>query len=292
MFSLTYLSSLCARDLNSSVSTDTIPFELTSHNNLSIKAVINGSDTVDLMFHTAAHDISLIKATTDMVHTIKWDQAETVQSWGGESKSRFSRYNSLQIGSMRWDSLSIWENNNSGPETDGKFGPDLFNKKVIEIDFDQQHLLIHETLPQKAATYSMTPLSYENGFMFIVGSSTIGDHIYPNRFLIHTGYGRTILYDDHFIAQSQLGKHIEITEQQELKDSFGNILKTNKGILPLFGLGQDFFTDIPVGFFEGQIGRQKMSVIGGNLLKRLNIIIDANREYIYLKTNSLKELPY
>lgn len=40
---------------------DTIPFQLTAHNNLSIKAVVNKQDTVDLMFHTASSGVTLIK---------------------------------------------------------------------------------------------------------------------------------------------------------------------------------------------------------------------------------------
>ena len=45
--------------------------------------------------------------------------------------------------------------------------------------------------------------------------------------------------------------------------------------------------DITVGFFSGAIGRQKMSVLGGNVLKRFNILIDSEREHIYLKSNGL-----
>jgi len=48
--------------------------------------------------------------------------------------------------------------------------------------------------------------------------------------------------------------------------------------------------DIPVGFFEGSMGRQKMSVIGGEILKRFNLIIDSNRKYIYIKPNGYSEI--
>lgn len=35
------------------------------------------------------------------------------------------------------------------------------------------------------------------------------------------------------------------------------------------------------------IGRQKMSVIGGEVLKRFNIVIDAERSFIYVRPNQL-----
>lgn len=47
------------------------------------------------------------------------------------------------------------------------------------------------------------------------------------------------------------------------------------------------FFGISIRFFKGAIGRQKISMIGGDVLKRFNWIIDAKREYIYLMPNSL-----
>jgi hypothetical protein len=264
---------------------DTIPFELTAHNNISIKATLNEADTLHLMFHTAASSLTLIREVAEKLTSIHWNRSDKVESWGGESEARFSADNSLQIGAFRWDSLAIWENENSGPGTDGKFGPDLFEGKVMEIDFDNRMLIIHEALPEKTGEFEKLPLVFESGFMFIEGSSRVGGKDYANRFLIHSGYGGTILYDDQFVENSKIGEQIAITAEQELKDSYGNILKTKKGTLPRFAIGKVVFKDISVGFFEGAIGRQKMSVMGGDLLKRFNLIIDSDRKNIYLKSN-------
>ncbi|WP_459212046.1 hypothetical protein [Aquimarina rhabdastrellae] len=272
--------------------TDTIPFELTKHNNIAIKAILNGTDKVNLMFHTATSGITLIKEVTDKFTSMQWSQGDHVKSWGGENKSRFSKNNTLQIGNFKWSNLSIWENKNSGPTTDGKFGPNLFKDRIIEIDFDNRILILHQTLPNKIAAYQKLALQFENDFMFINGISKVGDQNYPNKFLIHSGFGGTILYDDEFVQKTKIGNQITIIDQQELKDSYGNVLKTKKGILSQFKLGKEAFENIPVGFFEGAIGRQKMSVIGGNLLKRFNLIIDAKRTHIYIKSNQLKDSPY
>lgn len=269
-----------------------IPFTLTSHNNISIQAVINEVDSVDLMFHTATNSMTLIKEVTGSLSSISWDESTEVQSWGGKSEARFSEFNHIQIGPMKWDSISIWETEKSGPRTDGKIGPNFFKGYVIELDFDAEILTIHSALPAKASGYEKLNLIYKDEYMFIEGISTIEDTVYPNHFLIHSGYGGTILYDDQFVADSQIGKHIPITAEQELKDSYGNVLKTKKGILPSFKIGTHTFENIPVGFFEGTIGRQRMSVIGGNLLKRFNFIIGANRKHIYLKQNGLTKTKY
>ena len=270
----------------------TIPFQLTSHNNISIQAVLNQTDTVDLMFHTAASSVTLTTTAIKNLQKIQWDTEEEVNSWGGNGAARYSKSNELAIGTLQWDSLAIWETTNSGPTTDGKFGPNLFEDYIIEIDFDKSILVLHDTLPKKTEDFVKIALFLEDDFLFLQGESSLTAGNYENKFLIHSGYGGTILFDDKFVADHQLGTQIEIIDEKELKDSYGNVLTTKKGKLPLFTLAETSFEDIPVGFFEGIIGRQQMSVIGGDLLKRFNLIIDRDKEQLYLKPNELRSATY
>jgi hypothetical protein len=271
---------------------DTIPFILTSHNNISIKAILGSVDTLNLMFHTAASTVSLTTKATGKIKSIHWNSQVDLGSWGGRANSRYSKNNSIEIGNLNWDNVEIWEVENSGPATDGKFGLNLFDGYYVEIDYDKNLLLLHETLPIKAEIYLKMELFTKKSGFFIQGTSTINGLDYKNQFLIHSGYGGVILFDNKFAAESKIGERIEIIEEKELKDSFGNVLKIKKGSLPKFTIGNIDLLDIPIGFFEGKIAQQDQSVIGGDLLKRFNIIIDANREFIYLKTNQLKNIAY
>lgn len=272
---------------------DTIPFVLTPHNNMIVKAVLNGQDTVDLMFHTAAGgDLTLIKSATARLTTLNFNGQDTVNSWGGDNASRYSTGNALQIRDLKWEDVSIWENENSGPLSDGKFGPDLFAGRAIEIDFDRNRLVIHSAMPKLGDDYEKLDLVFENGMMFVEGLSTIGGATYPNRFLIHSGYAGAVLFDDAFADKNKLNDNLKITDEKELKDSYGNVLKTQKAIMPAFSIGGATLTDIPVGFFAGSIKRQKISVLGGEVIKRFNMVIDPRRENIYLKANTLMDTPY
>lgn len=287
--------SLCSCHKSTSIEDNilhTIPFTLTEHNNISIKAVLNKKDTVNLMFHTAANSLDLTKKAAKKINSINWDNETEVNTWGGNATSKTSKNNTLEINGLKWDSLTIWENENSGPTTDGKFGPTLFAGKVIEINYNKGVITLHKIVPKYSKDYIKLPISIENKMMFIECISTIGEDNYTNRFLIHSGFGGTILYDDSFIAKSKIGQRIKIKSQQELKDSYGNILMTKKGEIPLFTIGGFNFKNMPVGFFEGSIGRQKMSILGGDILKRFNIIIDSKREIIYIKQNQLLNTPF
>jgi hypothetical protein len=95
------------------------------------------------------------------------------------------------------------------------------------------------------------------------------------------------LLDDKFVRENNIGQQIIITGEKKLQDAYGNVLITKRGNLPMFIMGKLQLVNVPVGFFEGAIGRQQISIIGGDILKRFNWIIDAKREYIYLKPNNL-----
>ena len=274
------------------ISPDTIPFVLTDHNNISIQTILNGKDTLNLMFHTAVNAVSLTRKATEKLPDLAFDDPETVESWGGQSSSRTSRGNALQIGRQQFTDLTIWENEHSGPNTDGKFGPNLFAPHVIEINYDLKIIILHPALPQLDEHYVKVRIEVENDAMFIEGNSIIAGEAYKNRFLIHSGYAGTLLFDDEFSNQHKMGEKLEIISESELKDSAGNRIKTQKASMPAFRLGGVEFNDIPVGFFAGTIGRQRMSVLGGDLLKRFNSVFDLDNQQLYLKPNQLSNLPF
>jgi hypothetical protein len=270
-----------------------IPFQLTAYNNLSVRAILNGQDTVNLMFHTASSSIDLTEETTRKIRSLKFERTDSVNSWGGAgNSSRFSKGNTLQIGEMTWSDKPVWEDKYSGPDTDGKFGPNLFAEKVIEIDFDKKVMVIRTSLPAKIVDYQKLKLIFEKDALFLEATCEIDGTSFKNRFLIHSGYAGAMLFDDKFVADNKIDEKLKTVDEKELKDSFGNVLKTKKAILPRLMIGTEILSDVPVGFFKGAIGRQKMSIIGGDLLKRFNLIIDAQRAYIYLRPNDLKNTSY
>ncbi len=83
-----------------------------------------------------------------------------------------------------------------------------------------------------------------------------------------------------FVQENELGEKLKIVGSKELKDSYGNVLKTQSATVPSFRIGEAVPHDVTAGFFEGAIGRQKMSILGGEILKRFRIVIDGKREFI------------
>ncbi len=290
LFELAYGQSIKKMDKDSY----SIPFVLTEYNNIVIKAVINGRDSLALMLHTAANSVDLTTVAVQKMKSIRFNgTADSIKSWGGQSNTaRFSDSNLLQIGNMQWKNIAIWEDENSGQHTDGKFGINLFKGKVLELDYDNRIIHVMETLPPNLASYTKMKLTNVGSQMFVEADCIIKGIHYENKFLIHSGFPGAILFDDKFAADNKLDEKLQLLGEKKLKDSYGNVLITKQALLPLLRIDTISFYDIPVGFFQGAIGRQKMSIIGADMLRRFNLVLDAKREYIYFKPNSAKWIAF
>lgn len=267
---------------------DTIPFVLTGYNNIALEALLNRQDTVRMMLHTAVNGMYLTSATTARIKKLELSGAtDTVSSWGtSKNVARHGTIAGLQIGKLTWQNIPFTEDQNSGQETDGKIGLDLFENKVVSINFDKKFIVITDELPGNIDTYQKIELTSDNGLLFIDVTLSVEDSTLHNPFLLHSGYAGDLLIDDFFANAHKIGDKLKIIGEKNLQDSYGNTIKTRTAILPSISISNQTLKDVPVGFFEGAIGNQPISVVGGDILKRFNIIFDARRKYIYIKPNS------
>ena len=267
--------------------THTIPFKLTEANNLVVSCMLNETDALELMFHTANSDVVVTCDAAKRLTSIQFEKSAAISSWGGESSARVSEGNTLQLSSLSSNNVRIFEDQHSGPGTDGKFGPDLFGNRIIEIDFDQSLLKLHDRLPDIGDGYQKLDLTIENGMWFCEGTVGTQANEHAHRFLIHSGFGSSVLLDDAFVQANELQSKLKVLSESQLTDSIGNVLKTQKVELPLLQIGNCEFRNVPTQIFDGAIRQQKISLIGGELLKKFNLIVDAPGGSIYWKPNRL-----
>jgi hypothetical protein len=267
-----------------------IPFTLTEANNISVPVVINGTESLELMFHSAVDSISLTTEAVKKMRTLTISESVNVESWGGVAQAGVSTGNRLQIGNLGWKDQTIYIDGLSGPGTDGKFGRNLFTGKILEINFDTRELGIHVSVPkavtEATSTYQRLDFLLLQESMYVVGELTVGDNTFTNQFMIHSGFGGTALLDDAFVSTHQLASKLDTISERELKDSFGNVLRTRKVKLPMLSFAGVHFSDVPIEIFDGTLGNQKVSVLGGDLLKRFNLIVDSANQHLYLAPNA------
>jgi Aspartyl protease len=271
--------------------TDTIPFTLNRQSNICVKARINYSDTLTLMFHSASTGITLTRTTVDTKLALSATQSDTVQTWGGSAESQYSEGNTLKIGKLTWDNQTIYINENSGANTDGKFGHDFFSDKILEFDYDNKWLLAHAKLPQKARKYHKMNLYVSDGALFMEGGLTIGSTLYRDTFMIHTGYGGAILLDPSIGDQYNMKAQLATISSSELRDAYNNVFKIETKQLPELRIGNKRLKNVPLSF-AARSSEIPMKVFGNDLLKRFNVIFDFEKRHIYLKMNGLADVAY
>lgn len=268
-----------------------IPFRLTAADNLVVRATLNGVDDVDLMFHTAFSGVALTKTATAKLASFRADGAVDVKSWGGTASARRSGGNALRIGALERRGLEIFEDEFSGSETDGKFGPDLFSGRAFVVDFDAREIVVSDALPALDERHRLE-LSTVAGAMAVVGEISVGDVRFATPFMVHTGFGGTALLDEELVREHGLETRLEIAVGGALKDAYGNEVKTRKARLPSLRFGATAFENVSVGLFPGRIGGVRTSVLGTGLLKRFNLHFDAERRSLYAVPNRAFALPF
>ncbi|MEL6589521.1 MAG: hypothetical protein AAFQ68_05550 [Bacteroidota bacterium] len=264
-------------------SPDKLHFQLNEANNMMVDASLNGRDSLKLMFHLAESEVSLTEAAVARLDSIKLQDGGTANTWGGTHSIKAATNQQLQIGKWQWDSLMIFVDRLSGPGSDGKFGPRLFGDHLIELDFTHQLLILHPQAPDALADYASIPIEMDGNLMFVEVQSRLGDSLLTHRFMLHSGYGGGLLFDDAFAEQHQLGEQLTIIKEQKLKDSFGNVLTTKQAIMPGIGIAGLEMEEVLVGFFEGEIKRQSISVMGMEVLRHFDLIIDPKAATLYLR---------
>ncbi len=257
---------------------DTLPFTLTAYNNIKVKAVLNGQDTLELKFDSGTTGLLLTR-----------DAIKNKTHLAGNSRAD----NTLTLGSMRWDSLRIYPVELSGQGTDGRFGWDLFDGKVVEIDYDKNLFIVHPQLPPTDETYARFAIEYTHTLFCIRAALQVKGRQYANRFLFDNGYQRTIMLDTILISEQGFPKDLPVLKKVIMKNGQGQeipVLTVNNEQL---NLGQHVLRNIPVQLMTtANPTGFKTHILGNEVLKRFNTLLDFQHNEVYLKPNSLYNLPY
>lgn len=264
----TRIESPALKDYSAKNENDTIPFTLTDHNNLLFHVVINDKDSLPVIFDSGTSGLLL----DDNVYK--------------------KEYNSLTIGRFHWDSLDVYPVSLSGHGSDGRFGWDLFDGKVVEIDYDRSLFIVHTRLPDTHG-YTALPIEYTHDLFCIRGDLAVRGVRYPGRFLYDDGYERTILLDTALVAETGYPRDQPVLKKSVLRDGRGRevpVVVFNNERLDLNAVS---LYNIPAQLLAAaNPARFKTHILGAEVLKRFNTLLDFQHDVVYLKPNGLMDAAY
>jgi len=259
-------------------SQEKIPFRLTKHNNIIVKTLVNGKDSLDLMFQIAMEDASISPNRTRKADHIMF-------------KNEISNGNTVKIRTKEYKNIRFFDNELTGHEADGKIGTGIFKGKAFKIDYDNHQFIVYDIMPDLEG-YSSTPLFFNDGQFFIAADNIIDNQQQEVYFLLQSGYSGGILYSNEFADGKQLDQKLKVSGEKILKNSTGQSVITKQGILPFLKLDNIVLKDVSAGFFAGDLKTQKVSYFGADLLRRFNWIFDAERNRVYIQKSKYFNAPY
>lgn len=270
---------------------DTIPFLLTARNNVLLQAILNERDTLLLMFHTGMRGFTIIEAAKTKVHGLAIADTVHAGSWGGTGSVGRSLHHRLRIGHHTWDDLEMDVDELSGEGSDGKVGYDLFADQVLELDFDQRRLILHDRPPADRTGYSAVPLTYRRSGFYITGRVTTPTAVFDQAFMVHTGHSGALLFGTRSNAEHPALATLDSTGVERLKDPFGHELHNKRTRIPALELGGFTCSNVPASLMDTR-SRIPASVIGCGLLQRFNWLLDLRNDVLYLRPGAAFGRPW
>lgn len=257
---------------------DSIPFFINKYNTNFLKVIFEGTDSLILNFDTGANEVAL---TNDALKT--------------KFKFRPKLYNteySLQIGSKFYKN-QVHDIEMAGHETDGLLGWDNFDGMIVELNYDDNKMIIHSKMPNQILndkSYQTFKIRYIDNKPYIESELQQNGIKSKNWSLFDLGYVRTIMLDNNLLKES----HIPISDMKVLKkvimhDVSGNEIPVITYDLETLKIGNFRLKNVPVQVLSqsNSIRGIDTHILGNDILKRFNTVLDFQKNVIYLKPNKL-----
>ena len=263
---------------------DTIPFTLTAYNAIAFKAIVNGTDSVNLHFDTGSWDFRLTKDAIVKKTKLLSGQTETTPNF-----KKLNKVHKLQIGKLVINDPDFAATDMTAHDMDGRFGWNLFEGKQVELDFDNNRMIVHTGKLIKAPKgYVRSNLEFRNSFMIVKGAMKKGAQLLAGDFLMDTGSGQAIILDSAWAASTDFAKGLQLIRSIVLHNPRGDKFETKVVLAPGFEMNGYALTNIPT-LILGTRNPAGFSInnLGNDLLKRFNMILDFKNDCIYWKPNKL-----
>ena len=256
---------------------DTIPFTLGSNNRIYLSARLNGSAPLNFQFDLGAGGSILKKGSVRKV-AMKFDGTIFLHNSDGRNEVPTSSGNTLTIGPLTWkENTTFAVADNLDRSEDGLLGNSLLIDKVVEIDYDRRLLIVHDTLPPIPTGYHKRSIILDGVVPFVQADIVIAGDTLTNWYMFDTGYSGLLRLNAAASKRHKL--------DERARRAFNPFKATY--VLPEFRIG-----GFPIASVKGVVHEMRSDstmggLIGNELLKQFNVILDNQNGDIYLRPNGL-----
>jgi hypothetical protein len=264
-----------------------------------IRACLAGiPDTLQFILDTGSAGISLDTNTCLQLGIQLTPTDRVVRGVGGSKTVAFAMDRTLLLPGLQVDSLDFHINDYElisqvyGLQIDGIIGYSLLSKFIVKIDYDTETISIYQkgkfNYPKGGHMMrpSLTLIPIVNAFL------KNGKAQHYNRYYFDTGAGMCLLLSHQFVQDSAIlssrkrQRKVIQTEAQGL----GGKMNMDITTIQEFKIGSYSFRNVPVYLFDDVTNVTAYPFLGGmvgnDLLRRFNLILNYGKKEIYLIPNS------
>lgn len=259
---------------------DTIPFTLGDNHKVYVDATLNGTAVRNIQLDLGAGG-TLINKTSIPKVKMNFDQVTTLTNSDGVNQVPNASRNRLQIGNLVWDSLPIAVASNMKEHEDLLIGNSLFRDRVLEINYDKRIVVLHDSLP-RVTGYSRHEMILDGGTIPYgwVSLSVNGKEL--------TGW---VMFDTG--ARTSIVNTADVPFWYRVWVELLSMLGLGDAVAPKLRIGDDALTGFEYKTRDmGAGGKELKMLLGSDLLKRFNFILDNQNGYLYMQPNTLTHEPY
>ena len=273
---------------NEEVTTDTISFQLGEDNGIHLKGTVNNSDELDFLFDTGANAIVIASELIGKKVNVQLNGTTNNKGSDGIQTTSTSSGNKISIEGLNWDNVELLAIDYQQPDFDGVLGWTAFENKILEIDYEQNIIIIHDSMESVPKDYIKIETKIIDGVPYIKGVIEVNNKKTSGWFQYDSGSNGCFSLSQKFASEHNLNNAMEIVASSISTGSAGIEWKANDYILPKLSFGSIELSSIPLSINESDPdGIENNNLLGNNLLKRFNTIIDLKNFQIYFRTNSL-----
>ncbi|HSY36901.1 MAG TPA: pepsin/retropepsin-like aspartic protease family protein [Acidobacteriaceae bacterium] len=271
---------------------DQIPFSIGKDGRIYIEGSINGSPRLRFFFDNGADNTIVFPSAFKKGLTMKFDDSVENRASGGTQSRRTANHAHLQIGDLNWnDEWAMYVEKQLGDDADGTIGYDVFEDKVVEINFDRMVMVIRD---RAAVDSSYTPFKMIlNGREVPSIASTLvaGNAQIERPLLFDMGATGYVSLNHQTAAENHLFDTLKAVGDGTRSGAGAGSQKTEVAIVPELRLGPYVLRDVPINLSLAGSSDDSEEV-GMDVLKRFNLVLDFPGGVIYMKPDSLFGSPY
>lgn len=263
-------------------------------------AIDNHTDSLNFILDTGSGGISLDSLTVEYLKLPTVPSDRTIRGIAGVRNVRFANHHTLHLPELAVDSLSFHINDYSllssvyGMPIDGIIGYSFLRRYIVKIDYDNSLLEVYKPgaikYPKGGHTLHPTISSIP-----VQAASVKDNTAVQAKYYLDTGAGLNLLLSEEFCKDSLvLPPHKK--RFLTIAEGIGGKKEMESTVLKEFKLGPYKFKHVPIFIFNDEFNVTAYPILGGlignDLLRRFNVIINYPHREIHLLPNKAYNTPF